>query len=70
MTYFQVSSECMSRYDVLILHADEDLQFAERMVQVLDQQNIKVCLKDRDLLGWLWLLQFTWYFSIFIDNII
>ena len=41
----------MVRYDVLILHADEDVQFAQRMVQVLEQQNIKVCLKDRDLLG-------------------
>jgi len=40
----------VAKYDVLILHADEDLQFAERMVQVLEQQNIKVCLKDRDLL--------------------
>eukprot|EP00088_Acartia_fossae_P067319 TRINITY_DN839_c0_g1_i8.p1 TRINITY_DN839_c0_g1~~TRINITY_DN839_c0_g1_i8.p1 ORF type:complete len:472 (-),score=106.94 TRINITY_DN839_c0_g1_i8:46-1461(-) len=40
----------VARYDVLILHADEDIIFAERMAKVLEQQNIKVCLKDRDLL--------------------
>ena len=39
------------RYDVLILHADEDSKFADKMAQVLEQQRIKVCLKDRDLLG-------------------
>ena len=41
----------MLRYDVLILHADEDSKFAGKMAQVLEQQRIKVCLKDRDLLG-------------------
>ena len=41
----------MFRYDVLILHADEDSKFADKMAQVLEQQRIKVCLKDRDLLG-------------------
>ncbi len=59
----------MSRYDVLILHADEDLQFAERMVQVLEQQNIKVCLKDRDLLGWLVMVTSIYmvFFHIFVS---
>lgn len=43
-------SKGVARYDILILHADEDVSFADHMATVLEQQNIKVCLKDRDLL--------------------
>jgi len=39
------------RYDVLILHAAEDSEFTQLMVQELENQKISVCLRDRDLVG-------------------
>ena len=39
------------RYDVLILHAAEQAEFAHEVATALEQQHIRVCLKDRDLVG-------------------
>ncbi|XP_076233415.1 myeloid differentiation primary response protein MyD88 [Calliopsis andreniformis] len=39
-------------YDAFLLYADEDINFATEMVDRLENQyNLKLCLKDRDLIG-------------------
>ncbi|XP_015434322.1 PREDICTED: myeloid differentiation primary response protein MyD88 [Dufourea novaeangliae] len=39
-------------YDAFLLYADEDVNFAIEMVDKLENQyNLKLCLKDRDLIG-------------------
>ena len=39
-------------YDALLLYADEDVMFANEMVDKLEKlHNLKLCLKDRDLIG-------------------
>jgi len=40
----------LARYDVLILHSEADVDFAEDVTAVLENQNIRVCLKERDLI--------------------
>lgn len=38
-------------YDAFILYADEDFDFAKEMIEKLEEQNLKVCTKDRDLIA-------------------
>ncbi|OAD53744.1 Myeloid differentiation primary response protein MyD88 [Eufriesea mexicana] len=39
-------------YDAFLLYADEDVNFANEMVDKLENEyNLKLCLKDRDLIG-------------------
>ncbi|XP_053987437.1 myeloid differentiation primary response protein MyD88 [Hylaeus volcanicus] len=39
-------------YDAFLLYADEDINFATEMVNKLESEyNLKLCLKDRDLIG-------------------
>ncbi|CAL7947620.1 unnamed protein product [Xylocopa violacea] len=39
-------------YDAFLLYADEDINFVTEMVDKLENQyNLKLCLKDRDLIG-------------------
>lgn len=39
-------------YDAFLLYADDDIKFATEMVDKLEgQYNLKLCLKDRDLIG-------------------
>ncbi|XP_043253908.1 myeloid differentiation primary response protein MyD88 [Colletes gigas] len=39
-------------YDAFLLYADEDINFANEMVDKLENQyDLKLCLKDRDLIG-------------------
>ncbi|KAI4503038.1 hypothetical protein M0802_002082 [Mischocyttarus mexicanus] len=39
------------RYDALVLYADEDIDFAYEMIKKLENLGIKLCIKDRDLIG-------------------
>lgn len=39
------------RYDALVLYADEDVDFAYEMIKKLENLDIKLCIKDRDLIG-------------------
>ncbi|XP_043504575.1 myeloid differentiation primary response protein MyD88 isoform X1 [Polistes fuscatus] len=39
------------RYDALVLYADEDVDFAYEMIEKLENLDIKLCIKDRDLIG-------------------
>lgn len=44
--------EQMQHYDAFLLYADEDTEFAMEMVDHLEKQNnLKLCLKDRDLMA-------------------
>ncbi|XP_043283301.1 myeloid differentiation primary response protein MyD88 [Venturia canescens] len=39
-------------YDAFVLYAEEDLEFVNEMIRVLEKQHhLKLCLKDRDLMG-------------------
>ncbi|XP_015175094.1 PREDICTED: myeloid differentiation primary response protein MyD88 [Polistes dominula] len=38
-------------YDALVLYADEDIAFAYEMIKKLENFDIKLCIKDRDLIG-------------------
>ncbi|XP_043677192.1 myeloid differentiation primary response protein MyD88 [Vespula pensylvanica] len=39
------------RYDAFVLYANEDVDFANEMIDKLEKFNIKLCIKDRDLIG-------------------
>ncbi|XP_053673429.1 myeloid differentiation primary response protein MyD88 [Anopheles nili] len=39
------------QYDAFILYADADIEFATKMVDRLEARGMKLCLKDRDILG-------------------
>ncbi|KAK2581227.1 hypothetical protein KPH14_008023 [Odynerus spinipes] len=39
------------RYDAFVLYANEDMDFANEMIDKLEKYNIKLCIKDRDLIG-------------------
>ncbi|XP_035739489.1 myeloid differentiation primary response protein MyD88-like [Vespa mandarinia] len=39
------------RYDAFVLYANEDIDFANEMIDQLEKFNIKLCIKDRDLIG-------------------
>jgi len=50
LTYGDISGEIV-RYDAFILNADEDSEFADEVVMRLETDyNLKLCVKDRDLL--------------------
>ncbi|XP_017780049.1 PREDICTED: myeloid differentiation primary response protein MyD88-B [Nicrophorus vespilloides] len=38
-------------YDAFVLFADEDINFATRVIEMEKQKNLKFCVKDRDLVG-------------------
>ncbi|XP_055595764.1 myeloid differentiation primary response protein MyD88 [Uranotaenia lowii] len=38
-------------YDAFILYADSDIEFASRIINRLEEKNLKVCIRDRDILG-------------------
>lgn len=39
------------RYDAFILYANEDIDFVNEMIDKLEKDNMKLCIKDRDLIG-------------------
>jgi len=41
----------LMQYDAFILYGDDDKEFTEHLVKRLENQGLKVCIKDRDLLG-------------------
>lgn len=38
-------------YDGFLLYADDDYEFAKEMITRLENENLKLCTKDRDLIG-------------------
>ncbi|CAG7726742.1 unnamed protein product, partial [Allacma fusca] len=52
LTIGDTQSETPARYDAFILYAEEDSDFAMQIVEKMeDEYNLKICVKDRDLLG-------------------